>query len=172
IPNTVENAARAAGRLGVSFLTVHASGGEAMLRAAVKGVREGASERGHAPPRILAVTVLTSLSDADLSAIGYREGASESVRRLGALCQRAGVDGLVCSPREAKDLRDALGQALFLCTPGIRPAGSAAGDQARAETPAFAARAGADLLVVGRPIYAAADPLVAARALEAEVSAA
>jgi len=166
------DAARAAGRLGVSFLTVHASGGEAMLRAAVKGVREGASERGHAPPRILAVTVLTSLSDADLSAIGYREGASESVRRLGALCQRAGVDGLVCSPREAKDLRDALGQALFLCTPGIRPAGSAAGDQARAETPAFAARAGADLLVVGRPIYAAADPLVAARALEAEVSAA
>ncbi len=171
IPNTVENAARAAGELGVSFLTVHASGGEAMLRAAVKGVREGAHKRGHPEPRILAVTVLTSLSDADLAQVGFRDGAGDSVLRLARVCQAAGVDGLVCSPREAGALRSTLGAGLFLCTPGIRPAGSAAGDQARAETPAFAARAGADLLVVGRPIYASADPVASAKAIEAEISA-
>lgn len=172
IPNTVENAARAAGELGVSFLTVHASGGEAMLRASARGVREGAARKGLSAPRLLAVTVLTSLSDAELADIGYREGAQGAVPRLADLCARAGVDGLVCSPREAEALRARLGPQVFLCTPGIRPAGSAAGDQARAETPTFAARAGANLLVVGRPIYAAPDPVAAARAIHDEVSAA
>jgi len=172
IPNTVEGAARAAGALGVSFLTVHASGGEAMLKAALAGARDGAAKRGHAAPRILAVTVLTSLSDAELSAVGYRDGAEASVLRLAELCVKAGVDGLVCSPREAQGLRARLGPDVFLCTPGIRPAGSAAGDQARAETPTFAAKAGANLLVVGRPIYASADPVTSAREIAAEVSAA
>jgi orotidine-5'-phosphate decarboxylase len=172
IPNTVELAAARAGALGVSLLTVHAAGGEAMLRAAVKGAREGARSRGQVPPRILAVTVLTSLSAEEVAAVGLSGGPDEAALRLARLAVAAGVEGLVCSPREAGVFRARLGAAPFLCTPGIRPAGAAAGDQSRAETPAFAVRAGADLLVVGRPIHTAADPLEAARAIEREVSSA
>lgn len=170
IPNTVELAARRAGELGVSLLTVHASGGEAMLKAAVAGVSEGAAKRGHAPPRILAVTVLTSLGEADLAQIGFSGSAADAVLRLAELAHRAGVAGLVCSPREAETMRRRFGPGFFLCTPGIRPAGAAAGDQARAETPAFARKAGADLLVIGRPIHGASDPLQSARAIAAELS--
>jgi len=172
IPNTVELAAARAGALGVSFLTVHASGGEAMLRAAVRGARAGAQAAGHAPPRVLAVTVLTSFSAEELEAVGLAGGPEGAAARLARLAVAAGVDGLVCSPREVQGLRSALGPAPYLCTPGIRPEGAAKGDQARAETPAFAVRAGADLLVVGRPIYSAPEPLAAARAIAAEVSAA
>ena len=171
IPNTVELAARAAGELGVGWLTVHASGGEAMMRAAVAGAREGAARHGHRPPRVLAVTALTSLSDADLSAVGFGGSAAQVVSGLAALAARAGVDGLVCSPREVGALRSTLGPAFFLCTPGIRPAGEAGGDQTRVETASFAARAGADLLVVGRPLYTASDPVAVARQLAAELSA-
>lgn len=170
IPNTVALAARAAGELGVGLLTVHASGGEAMIRAAVAGAHEGASRRGHPAPRVLAVTALTSLSDADLAAVGFREPAPRVVSGLAALAVRAGAGGLVCSPRELSALRSELGPSVFLCTPGIRPAGASGGDQARAETPSFAVRAGADLLVVGRPIHAAADPVAAARQIAAEIS--
>ena len=172
IPNTVELAAARAGSLGVAFLTVHASGGEPMLRAAMRGARAGAEAAGHAPPRVLAVTVLTSFSAEELQAVGLAGGPGGAASRLAQLAVGAGVDGLVCSPREVEGLRRLLGPAPFLCTPGIRPEGAAKGDQARAETPAFAVRAGADLLVVGRPIYAAGEPLAAARALAAEVSAA
>jgi len=161
IPNTVELAAARAGALGVAFLTVHASGGEAMLRAAVRGARAGAEAAGHAPPRVLAVTVLTSFSPEELQAVGLSGGPEQAASRLARLAVDAGVGGLVCSPREVEGLRAALGPGPYLCTPGIRPEGSAKGDQARAETPAYAVRAGANLLVVGRPIYTAADPLAA-----------
>jgi len=165
IPNTVELAAARAAALGVSLLTVHAQGGEAMLRAALAGAADGAAKAGVPAPRILAVTVLTSLSDVDVQALGYRAPAPEVAAGLSDVAARAGVRGLVCSPREAAALRGRHGPGLFLCTPGIRPAASAAGDQARAETPRFAVEAGADLLVVGRPITAAADPRAAARAI-------
>ncbi|MDC0709098.1 orotidine-5'-phosphate decarboxylase [Stigmatella sp. ncwal1] len=171
IPNTVELAASRAGALGVALLTVHAAGGEAMLKAAVRGAREGARGQGHPPPRVLAVTVLTSLAASDVTAVGLTGTPEAAAQRLAQLAVQAGVDGLVCSPREAEGLRRLLGPSPFLCTPGIRPVGAERGDQARAETPAFAVRAGADLLVVGRPVHTAADPVAAARALAAEVSA-
>nr|WP_281247978.1 orotidine-5'-phosphate decarboxylase [Stigmatella erecta] len=170
IPNTVELAAARAGALGVALLTVHAAGGEAMVKAAVKGAREGAQRQGHPPPRVLAVTVLTSLSAADVADIGFSSAPEAAAQRLAQLAIRAGADGLVCSPREAEGLRRLLGPSPFLCTPGIRPAGAEPGDQARAETPAFAVRAGADLLVVGRPVHTALEPVAAARALAQEVS--
>jgi orotidine-5'-phosphate decarboxylase len=171
IPNTVELAATRAAALGVSYLTVHASGGTAMLRAAVKGALAGAKGRGGEPPVVLAVTALTSLDDAAVGALGFGASASAMAARLAALAEAAGVGGLVCSAREVGALR-ALYPKLVLCTPGIRPAGSEAQDQARTETPEAAIRAGADLLVVGRPLHGAVDPLAAARALEAEVTSA
>jgi orotidine-5'-phosphate decarboxylase len=121
---------------------------------------------------VLAVTVLTSMSAEDVASVGLSGAPEEAALRLARLAVRAGVDGLVCSPREAEAFRRELGPAPFLCTPGIRPAGAVRGDQSRAETPAFAVRAGADLLVVGRPIHTAADPLAAAQAIADEVSAA
>ncbi len=172
IPNTVELAAARAGALGVSLLTVHAAGGEPMLRAAVKGARAGAHAQGHAPPRILAVTILTSMSAEDVTDVGLTGAPEEAALRLARLALHAGVDGLVCSPREAAAFRREFGPSPFLCTPGIRPAGASQGDQTRAETPAYAGRAGADLLVVGRPIHTAARPEDAARAIAAEVSSA
>jgi orotidine-5'-phosphate decarboxylase len=172
IPNTVRLAAQRAGELGVGLLTVHAQGGQAMLRAAVEGAAEGAARVGAPPPRILAVTVLTSLDDAALGWLGQPLTASQYASHLAGQALQAGVEGLVCSPREVRALRAAHGATPFLCTPGIRPLGSAAGDQARAETPTFAVHEGSDLLVVGRPIYAASDPAAAARALHQEVMAA
>jgi len=171
IPNTVEGAAAAAGSLGASYLTVHAGGGEEMLRAAVGGAARGAKAGGVPPPRILAVTALTSLDDADVRALGFGASAAEMADRLAEVAVRSGVGGLVCSAREAARLR-ARHPGLFLCTPGIRPAGAAAGDQARVETPAAAIAAGSNLLVVGRPLHAAPDPAAAARALHDEVAAA
>jgi orotidine-5'-phosphate decarboxylase len=172
IPNTVGLAAEKAGALGASFLTVHAGGGEAMLKAAVKGANEGAAAKGLQAPLILAVTVLTSMSEEDVRATGHAGNASETAKRLAELCVRSGVNGLVCSPLEAEGLRQLLGPSVFLCTPGVRPAGAAKGDQTRVETPSFAIKAGASLLVVGRPLYTAADPQSIARALNDEVAAA
>lgn len=169
IPNTVELAAAHAGELGVALLTVHAQGGARMLAAAVEGARSGAARRGLAPPRILAVTVLTSLGDADLAQLGVTGTAAEQAVRLARVAIAAGADGLVCSAREVALLRSELGPAPFLCTPGIRPAGAAAGDQARVETPKAALIAGANLLVVGRPIYGAPDPEKAAASIAAEL---
>ncbi len=171
IPNTVEAAAAAAGALGAGFLTVHAAGGEEMLRAAVRGATRGAERAGVAPPRVLAVTTLTSLGDADVATLGFGPTAAGMAGRLADVAARAGAGGLVCSAREAHALRGRYPE-LFLCTPGIRPAGAAAGDQARAETPATAIAAGSNLLVVGRPLHGAADPAAAARALHDEVAAA
>jgi orotidine-5'-phosphate decarboxylase len=171
IPNTVRLAAMHAAEQGVSFLTVHAQGGTPMMRAAVEGACEGALRSGMPAPRILAVTVLTSLSDQDLTALGHTESASVLASRLGELTARAGVDGMVCSPREAALLKEKFGRGMFICTPGIRPSAGEGGDQQRAETPAFAIQAGADLLVVGRPIYESADPPATARAIREEIAA-
>ncbi len=166
IPNTVERAARNAARLGAAMLTVHASGGEAMLRAAVGGAAD--AER---PPAVLAVTVLTSLDDAALDGLGIPGGAAGRVRAWAEMARRAGCAGVVCSPREASALRAALGAGFLLVTPGIRPAGAASADQRRVATPRAAVEAGADILVVGRPITAAADPAAAAEAILAELCA-
>jgi orotidine-5'-phosphate decarboxylase len=164
IPETVERAVASACALGASFLTVHASGGEKMLeRAAARAEREGSSLQ------ILAVTVLTSVDDADLRALGHADAASVQVSRLARLAFGVGVHGFVCSVAEARALRSELGPEAVLVTPGIRPAGADVGDQKRVATPATALREGASLLVVGRPIRDAADPRAAAAAVAAEI---
>jgi orotidine-5'-phosphate decarboxylase len=165
IPNTVELASARAAKLGASYLTVHASGGLAMLRAAMDGVKKGAAEAMLPPPKVLAVTVLTSLDAPALAAMGVTDAPDVQAQRLAGLAKQAGVDGVVCSAREAASLRQVLGPGFVLCTPGIRPAGADVGDQARAETPESAIRAGSDLLVIGRPIYGAPDPVAAAKAI-------
>lgn len=164
IPNTCAQACAAATRLGVWMLNVHASGGAAMMAAARRAVDAAAAEAGRAPPLLIAVTVLTSLDHADLSALGIAASAREQVLRLAGLAHAAGLDGVVCSAREAPALRAAFGPRFQLVTPGLRPAGADVQDQARVATPAQALRDGADWLVIGRPVTGAADP---ARALSA-----
>jgi orotidine-5'-phosphate decarboxylase len=165
IPNTVAGAVRAVLPLGPRMLTLHASGGPAMLAAA----RAAVETVGEPRPLLLAVTVLTSLDAATLSDVGVAGGPRQQVLRLARLALSAGADGLVCSALEAAMLRDALGEAPLLVVPGIRPAGADAGDQARAMTPREAAEAGADWLVIGRPITQAPDPAAAAAAILAEI---
>ncbi|MCU0291714.1 MAG: orotidine-5'-phosphate decarboxylase [Thermoanaerobaculaceae bacterium] len=169
IPNTVERAAANAARLGVQLLTVHAGGGEAMLRAAVTGAAAGAPA-GQAPPAVLAVTVLTSLDDAALEALQMPGAAAERVRAWADLAHRAGCGGIVCSPHEVAAMRAAHGPDFVLLSPGIRPAGGAAGDQKRVATPRAAVEAGATYLVVGRPITEAPDPLAAAESILVEMA--
>ena len=170
IPNTVELAASRAGALGVSYLTIHASGGAEMIRAAMTGAADGAAKAGHPVPVVLAVTVLTSMNDDGLASIGVGSNAAMQVERLALLAKASGATGLVCSAREVSDVRRTVGAGMVLCTPGIRPVGAAANDQARVETPSAAIRAGSDLLVIGRPISGAADPVEAARLIVAEIS--
>jgi orotidine-5'-phosphate decarboxylase len=165
IPETVERAVATAGQLGASLLTVHAAGGPRMLEAAA-----ARAEREAAGLKLLAVTVLTSLDAADLAATGVSAAPAEHVLRLGKLARAAGIHGLVCSTAEVGALRGALGPDTILVTPGIRPTGSAAGDQKRVGTPASALRDGSSLLVVGRPIRDAQDPAAAARSILSEMS--
>jgi len=169
IPHTVAGAAAAATRHGVSLLTLHASGGAPMLRAAREAAEEAASKLGRPRPRLVGVTVLTSLGETDLAAIGVARGVPDQVARLVDLSRAAGLDGVVCSPLEAAAIRARAGADFFLVTPGIRPAGAPTDDQSRVATPAAAIAAGADLLVVVRPILRAPDPGAAARALVAEI---
>lgn len=169
IPNTVAGAVRAVTPLGPFMLNVHAAGGVAMMRAALDACADTAAKVGVRRPRVIAVTVLTSLGDDDLAAIGQQGAAADQVRRLAALAQEAGLDGVVCSPQEIELLRRDCGRDFVLVTPGIRPAGAAAGDQKRVMTPAEAVRRGADYLVIGRPITAAEDPAAAARAIAADI---
>jgi orotidine-5'-phosphate decarboxylase len=164
IPNTVGAAVREAAALGVSMLTVHASGGEKMLRAAAE-----AAAKSDTKPLVLAVTVLTSLDQADLEEVGVLSDMSIQVLRLTALAQRAGCGGIVTSARETRAIRDRVGDELAILVPGVRPAGSDAGDQARIATPAEAIQAGASFVVVGRPITAAADPVKAAGQILADI---
>jgi len=161
IPNTVAGAVRSLLPLRPAMLTLHAAGGAAMIGAA----RAAAEAAGADRPILLAVTVLTSIDAATLASTGVADAPEAQVLRLARLAIEAGADGLVCSPREAAAIRAALGPAPFLVVPGVRPAGSAAGDQARVATPAEAVAAGADWIVVGRPITGAADPVAAARAI-------
>jgi orotidine-5'-phosphate decarboxylase len=158
IPATVAGATRAVARLRPAFLTVHAAGGQAMIRAAVDAA-ENIS--------IAAVTVLTSLKEADLGAVGLAGPASDAVRRLAALAVDAGAQAVVCSPQEAAAVRAEVGPDITLITPGVRPRGVAAMDQARVATPEEALAAGADLLVIGRPITGVADPGAAAAGIAA-----
>jgi len=158
IPNTVAGAVRSAAALGVRFATVHASGGKAMLAAAADAARGTGTT-------LLAVTVLTSLDDADLAQVGFARGASESAARLADLAVSAGIGGIVCSAKEVARIRALAGKGAVLVTPGVRMPGDAAGDQKRVVTPADAVRNGADYLVIGRPITKARDPVAAARAI-------
>ena len=166
IPNTVAGAMRAILPIAPRLVTIHAGGGPAMVAAA----REAAETAGAGRPLILAVTVLTSLNDAELAIMGLHDGAAAQVLRLARMAVSAGADGLVCSPLEVALLRRELGPDVKLVVPGIRPAGAAVGDQARTMTPEQAVAAGADWIVVGRPITAAADPGAAAAAIAADIS--
>jgi orotidine-5'-phosphate decarboxylase len=170
IPNTVARAVEAAVRLDVQMLTVHTSGGRAMLAAAEQAARAEAQRRGQAPPLVLGVTVLTSLDDAALAEVGVAAGAAAQVERLARLAVSAGLRGLVCSPLELPVLRAALPREIRLVTPGIRPPGTEAGDQKRTLGPREALAAGADWLVVGRPILAAPDPRAAAEQILAALA--
>ena len=168
IPNTVAGAVRAAADLGVTMLTLHLQGGAAMLWAAADAIRDLGDQR----PMLLGVSVLTSMDDKDLAAVGVEGSAEEQVLRLAMLARKTGLDGMVCSPREIKPLRQTFGNSLKLVVPGIRPAGCSAGDQKRTLTPGDAIKAGADYLVIGRPITAAGSPRVAALAIKDEIEAA
>lgn len=159
IPHQVRGAVRALAAQGADMLTVHASGGEAMLRAAVEAADEAACD-GHRPA-IVAVTVLTSIDAAALAATGVARPVAEQAGLLAALARDAGCDGVVCSPQEAARMRETLGPSALIVTPGVRPAWAAADDQARIATPEAALAAGASYLVVGRPITAAPDPVAA-----------
>lgn len=165
IPNTVAGAVRAAVRLRPMILNVHAGGGPAMMKAALQAAEEESQSLGFPRPQVIAVTVLTSMDDTDLAAVGQHGPAAEQVVRLAKLTQDCGLDGVVCSPREIVAIRDACGPDFTLVVPGIRPAGADAGDQKRTMTPREAVEAGADWLVIGRPITGAADPVAAARAI-------
>jgi orotidine-5'-phosphate decarboxylase len=156
IPNTVAGACRSAARLGVWMVNVHASGGEAMMRAAREAVAAVAR-----PPLLVGVTILTSLGDADLEKVGFGGTAAENVVRLARLARASGLDGVVCSAQEARELRAATGSDFLLVTPGIRLPGAGADDQSRTVAPLEAVRLGANYLVIGRPITQAADPAAA-----------
>lgn len=164
IPATVAGGVRSAARLGVKMLTVHAAGGERMLRAA----REASAEVEG--PRLLAVTVLTSLDAGQLADVGVASEPREQVSRLTGVAARSGCDGVVASVLEAAEIKQLHGRDFLVVTPGIRPAGSSTDDQARVATPAAAVRAGADVLVVGRPILRADDPVAAAGAIRREMA--
>jgi orotidine-5'-phosphate decarboxylase len=164
IPETVARATAQAASLGVGLLTVHAAGGRMMLEHAARAVRSTGGTR------LLAVTVLTSLDEQDLDEVGYRGPVDKLVRQRAELAVRAGCDGVVASPHEAALGREGVPEGFWIVTPGVRPAGAARGDQKRVMTPREARTAGADLVVVGRPLRDAPDPAAAARAIVAELA--
>lgn len=166
IPNTVAQAVKAAADLGVWMVNVHASGGPRMLAAA----REALAEFGERKPLLIAVTVLTSMTPEELAAVGDSGSIAERVSRLAELAAQAGLDGVVCSAQEAAVLKRERGPHFRLVTPGIRPAGSDAGDQRRIMTPLEAVRAGSDYLVIGRPITQAAEPLAVLKSIQDELA--
>jgi len=172
IPRTVGAAIRQLVRPNAHIINVHALGGHEMMRAAVEEAAERAAELGIAPPKIFAVTILTSIAAEDLNELGLQGGPGENATRLAALARDAGCAGVVCSAHEVRELKKFFGEDFLTLTPGIRPAGSAHGDQKRVVTPAQAIAAGADYLVVGRPIVEAPDPYEAAKRILDEMMAA
>ncbi|ADT87546.1 orotidine-5'-phosphate decarboxylase [Vibrio furnissii] len=165
IPNTCSKAVRAAAELGVWMVNVHASGGERMMAAS----REILEPYGNDRPLLIGVTVLTSMEQRDLASIGLDVAPQQQVMRLATLTKNSGLDGVVCSAQEAAMLKQSLGQAFKLVTPGIRPAGSDVGDQRRIMTPYEAIQAGSDYLVIGRPITQAAEPAKVLAAINASL---
>lgn len=167
IPRTVERAVKSGAKLGVDLMTIHSVGGKAMIQAAA----QAAEEFGAAAPKILAVTVLTSLDQTDLEDVGIvGRTPAEQVEAMARFAIENGANGLVCSPKEVGNLSKMLKEGTLFITPGVRPAGAAVGDQKRVATPADAVRDGATHLVVGRPILAAEDPVAAAKAIRAEMN--
>jgi orotidine-5'-phosphate decarboxylase len=165
IPNTVAGACKAATQLGVWMLNVHASGGRAMMEAAHAAVGEGANR-----PKLIAVTLLTSMGAREIDEVGLAGDAAGAVRRLAKLAQASGLDGVVCSAQEAAMLRGECGKDFCLVTPGIRPASASKDDQQRVMTPAAAVAAGADYLVIGRPVTQAQDPVATLASINQEIS--
>lgn len=169
IPHQVAGAAAAATASGADMITMHAIGGEAMMRAAQEGARQAAAQRGGSTPITLGITVLTSMDEETLAGLGVARPLADQVAAMAALAQGAGISGVVASPQEAAALRALLGPDAHIVTPGVRPAGSAMGDQSRVATPAAAFAAGASHIVIGRPITQAPDPAAAFDAIAASL---
>lgn len=171
IPHQVYGASSSIAQAGADLFTVHASGGEFMLESAVKGSRKGAMDAPAEmePPAVCAITVLTSMDAEQLESIGVDSTPAEQVERLAKLARSAGLDGIVCSPQEAAQMRELLGPDAIIITPGVRPPGASLGDQSRVATPAEAFEAGASHLVIGRPITRATDPVQAFDDIVAEL---
>jgi orotidine-5'-phosphate decarboxylase len=162
IPNTVSRSVKALCRYAPAMTTLHAAGGPAMLRAAVEAAAEASAQLDQERPKLLGITVLTSIDETEWAAVGHTRSIRDSVLRLAEMCRQSGMDGVVASPQEAAAIRQCCGPDFLIVTPGIRPLYGDKGDQSRTATPAEALRNGADFLVVGRPILAAADPRIAA----------
>jgi orotidine-5'-phosphate decarboxylase len=170
IPNTVAGACRVVAKLGVDILTVHAAGGAEMLSAAVRAADDGARATQHSAPKVVGITVLTSLNDLLLSTtLGIEAGVERTATGLAKVAADAGLAGVVASPHEIASIRKACGERFLIITPGIRLPSSEASDQKRVMTPGEAVRAGADLLVVGRPIRNASDPVEASEAIAKDI---
>lgn len=170
IPHQVRGAARSAALAGADLLSVHGSGGAAMLAAAREGAELAAEATGAPRARLVAITVLTSMDQAALEQVGVDALVAEQAARLASLARGNGIDGIVCSPQEAAAMRELLGEDALIVTPGVRPAGAEIGDQSRVATPASAIAAGASHLVIGRPITSASDPVAAYEAIVRELT--
>ena len=171
IPNTVAQGLCSLLDLGADILNIHASGGFTMMKTAADKLKLRAEQLGVARPKLIAITVLTSINDDDWNDLGFQSNMTNQAVRLARLALKAGLDGVVASPREARSIRQACGDQFLIITPGIRPAGASIDDQSRIATPAAALENGANYLVIGRPIRAAGDPVAAARAIIEEMSA-
>lgn len=167
IPNTVRNSAKAVTRLGVFMFNVHAQGGGDMMKAALEGAEEESERLGISRPRILGVTVLTSMDNKALRQVGLNKSSQEQVLNLARLTKGSGLDGVVASPKEIEEIRKNIGKDFLIITPGVRPKGTEAGDQKRTSTPKEAIKLGADYIVIGRPITKAKDPLKILEGMEA-----
>jgi orotidine-5'-phosphate decarboxylase len=169
IPNTVAGAVRSAVKTGADMMTIHLSGGRAMILAARDTAREESKALGSVKPKVVGVSVLTSLGTDDLNEIGVGKNPSDQVAHLSQLASSCNIDGMVCSAEDLPHIRRSVPESLLLITPGIRPGGSQKGDQKRIATPSFALKSGADLLVIGRPISEASDPIKAVQQIVEEM---
>jgi len=170
IPNTVAHALMVLSDLGADMMNVHAVGGKKMMAEAVKAVREAAAKAGRPAPKLIAVTILTSMDEEQFAGLNYNNTIAEQVISLAKLAKEAGMDGVVASPREAAGIREACGPDFLIVTPGVRPAGASLDDQSRVATPAGAFQNGTSHIVVGRPITKAEDRKAAAEAIVAEIA--